>query len=36
MSYASAAELRQRIGGSVFDEIYNVSDLSVLSDKAFF
>ena len=25
MSYASAEELRQRIGGSVFDEIYNVN-----------
>ncbi len=31
MSYATAAELRQRIGGSVFDEIYNVSDPSDLS-----
>ncbi|MBQ6598923.1 MAG: DUF1320 family protein [Lentisphaeria bacterium] len=26
MSYASAEELRQRIGGSVFDEIYNLSE----------
>lgn len=25
MSYATAAELRQRIGGSVFDEIYNLN-----------
>ena len=25
MSYASAEELRQRIGGSVFDEIYNLT-----------
>ena len=25
MSYATATELRQRIGGSVFDEIYNVN-----------
>ena len=35
MSYATAAELRQRIGGSVFDEIYDVSDpfdLSGLTD----
>ena len=33
MSYATAAELRQRIGGSVFDEIYAVptgADLSGL------
>ena len=37
MSYATAAELRQRIGGSVFNEIYNLpvqSDLSDLSDKS--
>ena len=32
MSYATAEELRQRIGGSVFDEIYNVSDQSDQSD----
>lgn len=31
MSYAAAAELRQRIGGSVFDEIYSVPDGSELS-----
>ena len=34
MSYATAAELRQRIGGSVFDEIYNLSDPSDLSDRS--
>ena len=34
MSYATAAELRQRIGGSVFDEIYDVSDQSDLSDRS--
>ena len=34
MSYASATELRQRIGGSVFDEIYDLSDGSVLSDQS--
>ena len=33
MSYATAEEFRQRIGGSVFDEIYSVSGLSGLSDK---
>ncbi len=33
MSYASASELRQRIGGRVFDEIYDVSDRSDLSDQ---
>ena len=33
MSYATAAELRQRIGGSVFNEIYNVSDQSDLSNR---
>ena len=27
MSYASAEELRQRIGGSVFDEIYNLTSV---------
>ena len=34
MSYATATELRQRIGGSVFNEIYNVSDQSDLSDRS--
>ena len=34
MSYATAAELRQRIGGSVFDEIYNVSAPSDLSGRS--
>lgn len=34
MSYATAEELRQRIGSGVFDEIYNLSDLSDLSDKS--
>lgn len=34
MSYATAAELRQRIGGSVFDEIYNVSDPLVLQSSS--
>ena len=33
MSYATAAELRQRIGGSVFDEIYDVSDPLVLQSS---
>ena len=34
MSYANAAELRDRIGSSIFDEIYNVSDQSDLSDRS--
>ena len=34
MSYASAEELRQRIGGSVFDEIYNVSAQLVLQSSS--
>ena len=34
MSYANAAELRDRIGSSIFDEIYNVSDPSDLSDRS--
>lgn len=34
MSYATAAELRQRIGGSVFNEIYNVSDQLVLQSSS--
>ena len=34
MSYASAAELRQRIGSGIFDEIYDVSDPSDLSDRS--
>ena len=34
MSYATAQELRQRIGGSVFDEIYNTSDQSDLSVRS--
>lgn len=34
MSYATAAELRDRIGSSIFDEIYNVSDPSDLSDRS--
>ena len=33
MSYATAAELRLRIGGSVFNEIYNVSGQTVLTDQ---
>ncbi len=35
MSYTSASELRQRIGGGIFDEIYDLSagaDLSARSD----
>lgn len=34
MSYATPAELRQRIGSSVFNEIYDVSDRSDLSDQS--
>ena len=34
MSYATAEDLRQRIGGSVFNEIYNVSVQSNLSDRS--
>ena len=34
MSYAAAAELRQRIGGSVFNEIYGISAGSDLSGKS--
>lgn len=34
MAYASAEEFRQRIGGGVFDEIYDVSDQSDLSDRS--
>lgn len=33
MSYASASELRQRIGGRVFDEIYGLTGSSVLTDR---
>ena len=33
MSYATAAELRLRIGGSVFNEIYNVSGQTVLTEQ---
>jgi len=34
MAYASAEEFRRRIGGAIFDEIYNVSDPSDLSDPS--
>ena len=33
MSYASAQELRQRIGGSIFDEIYGLTVSAVLSER---
>ncbi len=34
MGYATAAEFRQRIGGSVFDEIYGLTISSVLSNQS--
>ena len=34
MSYASAQELRQRIGENIFNEIYSVSDGSDLTDSS--
>lgn len=34
MSYATASELRQRIGSGIFDEIYGLSDGSDLSGRS--